>query len=111
MAETIFLSRLKSEYTAKYYEMAARMRIVTEGTAGFIASKHSMQSMERRMSVIEFESEETLCACQEHPEHRMAQELGRTFYYTKFQIQVCSIIRQYGFSCLNARPEAAAERR
>jgi heme-degrading monooxygenase HmoA len=96
---------------AKYYEMAARMRTLAKGMPGFISLKTFNAEDGERVSVIEFKPEETLRAWREHPEHRMAQELGRTFYYTKFQIQVCSIIRQYGFSCLNARPEAAAERR
>jgi heme-degrading monooxygenase HmoA len=55
-----------------------------------------------RVSIIEFESEEALRAWREHPEHRKAQELGRTVFYADFQIQVCSIIRQYGSRLPNA---------
>jgi heme-degrading monooxygenase HmoA len=54
------------------------------------------------VSVIEFESEEALRAWREHPEHRKAQELGRAAFYAELQIQVCSVIRQYGFKRSNA---------
>jgi hypothetical protein len=45
---------------------------------------------------------EALRAWREHPEHREAQELGRVAFYAEFQIQVCSVIRQYGFKRSNA---------
>jgi hypothetical protein len=45
---------------------------------------------------------EALRAWREHPEHRKAQELGRVAFYAEFQIQVCSVIRQYGFKRSNA---------
>lgn len=96
MTVTIFRSRLNSEHAAAYYEMAARMRTLAEGMPGFISFKTFNAEDGERVSIIEFESEETLRAWREHPEHREAQALGRTVFYAEFQIQVCSIIRQYG---------------
>lgn len=96
MIVTIFRSRLNSEYAAAYDEIAARMRALAEGMPGFISFKTFSAEDGERVSVIEFESEETLRAWREHPEHREAQELGRKMFYTEFQIQVSSIVRQYG---------------
>jgi heme-degrading monooxygenase HmoA len=93
---TIFRSRLSPEHAAAYYEMAARMRTLAESMPGFISFKTFKAEDEERVSVIEFASEETLRAWREHPEHRKAQELGRTAFYAQFQIQVCLVVRQYG---------------
>ena len=95
MLVTIFRSRLSPEHAAAYYEMAARMRTLAESMPGFISFK-TFKAEDERVSVIEFVSEETLRAWREHPEHRKAQELGRTVFYAQFQIQVCSVVRQYG---------------
>jgi heme-degrading monooxygenase HmoA len=96
MVLTIFRSRLRAEHATAYYEMAARMRTLAERMPGFISFKTFTAEDGERVSVIEFESEDALRAWREHPEHRKAQELGRTAFYAEFQIQVCSIIRQYG---------------
>lgn len=96
MVVTIFRSRLNPEHAGAYQEMAARMRTLAEGMPGFISLKTFSAEDGERASIIEFESEEALRAWREHPEHRKAQKLGRTEFYTRFHIQVCSIVRQYG---------------
>jgi heme-degrading monooxygenase HmoA len=62
MFVTVFCSYLKSEHAAKYYEVAAPMRMLAEDMAGFISFKTFNAEDGERMSVIEFESEETLYA-------------------------------------------------
>jgi len=96
MIVTIFRSRLRGEHEPAYYEMAARMKALAENMAGFISFKAFKAEDGERVSLIEFDSEDALRAWREHAEHRKAQELGRTKYYAEFQIQVCSIVRQYG---------------
>ena len=78
------------------------MRALAEGMPGFVSFKTFRAEDGERVSVIEFESEEALRAWREDPEHRKAQELGRVAFYAEFQIQVCSVIRQYGFKRSNA---------
>ncbi len=96
MVVTIFRSRLDPAQADSYYEVAARMRTLAESMPGFISFKTFSAEDGERVSIIEFESEKALRAWREHPEHRKAQELGRTMFYAEFQIQVCSIVRQYG---------------
>lgn len=75
--------------------MAARMRSLAEAMPGFVSFKAFSAEDGERVSIIEFESEEALRAWREHPEHRKAQALGRNRFYSEYQIQVCSIVRQY----------------
>lgn len=107
MIVTVFRSRLQPEHAAEYYEMATRMHALAESMPGFVSFKPFRAEDGERVSVIEFASEEALRAWREHPEHRKAQELGRAAFYAEFQIQVCSVIRQYRFKRSNASPAAA----
>jgi heme-degrading monooxygenase HmoA len=97
MVVTVFRSRLRPENAADYAEMATRMRVLAEGMPGFVSFKTFRGEDGERGSIIEFGSEETLRTWREHREHRKAQELGRSAFYAELQIQVCSVIRQYGF--------------
>jgi heme-degrading monooxygenase HmoA len=72
-------------------ELASRM-------PGFVSFKSFASDDGERISVIEFEGEEQLRAWREHPEHRKAQELGRTRFYEEYHVQVCAPLRDYGFS-------------
>jgi heme-degrading monooxygenase HmoA len=96
MILTVFRSRLDPNHAAAYREIAARMRVLAEGMPGFSSFKTFIAEDGERASIIEFESEETLRAWREHPEHRQAQVLGRNRFYSGFQIQICKIVRQYG---------------
>ena len=85
-------------YNAPNKGLAKRrgMRELAEAMPGFISFKTFQAEDGERVSLIEFESEDTLQSWREHPEHQKSQELGRTKFYDDFQIQVCSILRQYG---------------
>ncbi len=96
MIVTIFRSRLNPAHAATYQEMAVRMRLLAEAMPGFLSFKTFSADDGERISIIEFESEETLQAWREHPEHRQAQAMGRESFYSEYQIQVCTVVRQYG---------------
>ena len=99
---TVLRSRLQPEHAAEYYRGGYPDACPRRGHAGFVSFKTFRAEDGERVSVIEFESEEALRAWREHPEHRKAQELGRAAFYAEFRIQVCSVIRQYGFKRSNA---------
>ena len=52
----------------------------------------------KRVSIVEFASQETHQAWREHPGHRVAQELGRSKFYFEYRVQVCSLERDYSYS-------------
>jgi heme-degrading monooxygenase HmoA len=51
--------------------------------------------MGERVSVVEFESEETMLAWRNQPDHRTTQELGRKLFYSEYRIQVCQPVHDY----------------
>jgi heme-degrading monooxygenase HmoA len=98
MVVTIFRSRLRPKHQDQYLATAARMRELAEAMPGFISFKTFMAQDGERVSIIEFESEETHEAWRNHPEHRATQKLGRELFYAEYRIQVCTVQRQHSFS-------------
>jgi heme-degrading monooxygenase HmoA len=97
MIVTIFRSRLRPENREEYERWAARMHELASHMPGFISIKTFAADDGERVSLVEFESEETMRAWREHPEHQQAQALGRKLFYSEYRIQVCPTIREYSF--------------
>lgn len=97
MVITIFRSRLRPEHQEEYAQWATRIHELAVRTPGFISIKTFTAEDGERVSIVEFESEETMQAWREQADHRQAQELGRKQFYSAYHIQVCRIIRDYSF--------------
>ena len=98
MVLTVFRSRMRSgvdvavlEKTgARMYELATRM-------PGFISYKDFTAADGESVSLVEFESAETLLAWRNHPEHEEAQRLGREQFFSEYRIQVGIPSRTYRY--------------
>jgi heme-degrading monooxygenase HmoA len=102
MIITIFRSRLRPEHQEAYEQTAARMNELAQTMPGFVAIKTFTAPDGERVSIVEFESEETHNAWRQHPEHKEAQRLGRELFYSEFQLQVCKLERAYGMAAKTA---------
>ncbi|MDH5496914.1 MAG: antibiotic biosynthesis monooxygenase [Nitrospira sp.] len=98
MIVTIFRNRLKPEHQAEYYAYAKTIRELAVTMPGFIGQKSFVAEDGERVSIVEFSSETTHQAWREHPDHRVAQELGRSTFYSGYRVQVCSLERDYSYS-------------
>ena len=98
MVVTIFRSRLRPENQEAYQQTATRMHELAQQMPGFLSIKTFNAPDGERVSIVEFESEETHNAWRKHPEHQEAQRLGRKLFYSEFQIQVCKVERAYGMA-------------
>ncbi|HEY8923124.1 MAG TPA: antibiotic biosynthesis monooxygenase [Polyangia bacterium] len=98
MVLTVFRSRLRpgldlaalERLGARMYELAAQM-------PGFISYKDFTAADGEGVSLVEFESVETLLAWREHPEHEEAQRLGREQLFEEYRIQIGVPSRTYRF--------------
>jgi heme-degrading monooxygenase HmoA len=97
MVITLFRSRLRSEHEQEYGQWATRMHDLAVAMPGFISVKTFQAADGERVTIVEFESEETLRAWREQSEHREAQELGRKRFYSEYKIQVCHPVRGHSF--------------
>lgn len=81
---------------------------------GFVSFDAYTDASGKRVSIIEFESEDTLRAWREHPEHLEAQELGRESFYAEYSLEVCEKRRGTHFQFVDdtsprsVRPRARA---
>jgi heme-degrading monooxygenase HmoA len=107
MVITIFRSRLRPEHQEEYTQWAARIHDIAVRMPGFISIKTFAAEDAERVSIVEFESEETMQAWREQADHRQAQELGRKLFYSEYHIQVCQIIRDYSFPKKTGAPTSS----
>ena len=97
MIITVFRSRVRPEHSADYMKMVGKMKELAAAMPGYIAHKAFTAEDGERVTIVEFESEETQRAWAELPAHRKAQQLGRERFYSEFSIHVCKALRSNSF--------------
>lgn len=98
MVVVVFRARLKPKLDqAALAQLGERMYELASSMPGFISYKDFAAEDGENVSVIEFDSLETLAAWRNHPEHKAAQERGRKEFFAEYRIQVCSPVRDYRF--------------
>ena len=97
MIVTVFRSRLREGVQEDYLRLVERMREIAVAMPGYISHKGFWAEDGERVTIVEFETEETLRAWRMHPEHRAAQQLGREKYYTEYHSAVCQVLRENRF--------------
>jgi heme-degrading monooxygenase HmoA len=99
MIVIVFRARLRPGVDLTALEaLGARMYELASSMTGFISYKDFSAADGESVSIVEFESLEALAAWRDHPEHKEAQRLGRESYFSEYRIQVCSLVRSYGFA-------------
>ena len=97
MVVTIFKHRMQPGVDREYGAEVPRLLAIAQKMPGFASIKGYAADDGEQLILIEFENEQALAAWREHPDHLIAQELGRSKYYSEYKIQVCNTIREYGF--------------
>ena len=98
MIVTVFRSRHRPGVETEYKESAKRMGDITVTMPGYISHKGFVAEDGAFLTLVEFESEETLRAWSIHPEHIRAQKHGRTHVYSEYRVQTGKIFRDRGFT-------------
>lgn len=99
MVVVVFRTRLKAGIDEQALTaMGERMYEIASGMPGFRSYKDFAAADGESVSIVEFESLETLIAWRNHPEHVVVQEQGRAVFFSDYQVQVCAPIRSYRFA-------------
>jgi len=96
MVIIVFRSRIKPGVEQQLTQVGQRMFELASSMPGYISYKDFVAEDGENVSVIEFESLESLSAWREHPEHKIAQQRGREEFFSEYRIQVCTPVRDYG---------------
>lgn len=94
----IFRSRLRSENADEYSALAKEIAELARAQPGIIAFKSFAAADGERVTVAEFESHDAVDAWREHERHLDAQHAGRERFYSEYRLQVCDVVRDYGFT-------------
>jgi heme-degrading monooxygenase HmoA len=81
-----------------YAALNTRMEELLRGMAGFVDVNGYASADGDEVGMVRFESLSALRAWRDHPEHRRAQERGRTEFYATYRIEVCEVVRAYEFA-------------
>jgi heme-degrading monooxygenase HmoA len=107
MVLVLFRSRLHPAAGDDYHEMAAEMLATAQGMPGFIDFKSYQAEDGERLSVIRWQSLETMAQWRDHPRHKIAQQAGRESWYQSYRIEAAELVREAAFDRPGA-PEAPA---
>jgi heme-degrading monooxygenase HmoA len=97
MIVTVFRARLQPENSEEYYKLAAELSAMASTMPGYISRKAYTAEDGEKLTIVEFESEETHRAWAEHPSHRAAQKIGREKFYAEYSIRICKELRSNAF--------------
>jgi heme-degrading monooxygenase HmoA len=97
MILTVFRSRVKPDALDEYVQLAGRMSELARKMPGYISHKGFTAEDGERVTIVEFESEETHRAWSMHPEHIEAKKKGRSSFYAEYRVQVCDVRKDSAF--------------
>jgi heme-degrading monooxygenase HmoA len=97
MVVVVFRSRIRPGTEAELGRVGERMYELASAMPGYISYKDFTAADGESVSIIEFESLETLARWREHVEHKAAQERGRREFFSEYRIQVCTPVRESRF--------------
>jgi len=78
----------------EYGQRVGKLFEIVAALPGFRGIRSYESEDGERLSLIEFDSHESLAAWREHAEHRVAQELGKQKYYAEYHLQICELVRE-----------------
>ena len=93
----IFSSQRTADDDVGYSEMSDRMFALAAEQPGYLGVETAYGEDGFGMTVSYWESLDAIRNWRKVAEHRIAQKLGKTKWYEKFQIRVCMVEKEYGF--------------
>jgi heme-degrading monooxygenase HmoA len=97
MVVILFRSMMTAEAGDDYKAMAQQMLERARTMPGFVDFKSFRADDGERLSVIHWESQETMRAWSDDLRHAVAQRLGREKWYQYFRVEVAEVTRAYSF--------------
>jgi heme-degrading monooxygenase HmoA len=98
MMVVVFRARRTAEGVGEEYRhWFLRMSELACKMPGYVSHKGYVADDGERLTLFEWESEDTLHAWANHPEHIPVKRLGREKFYTEYHLQVCDVVRESKF--------------
>jgi heme-degrading monooxygenase HmoA len=88
----IFNSTLKDIRNENYHAMAERMEHLARTMPGFLGIESKRDSSGVGLTISYWESLEDIKRWKDHPEHLLAQDMGKSEWYSSFSIEIKQIL-------------------
>jgi len=97
----------KPEYRDNYLELAAELRELVEAIDGFISIERfqSIVNDNKMVSLSFFEHHAALDEWRNVAEHRAAQKMGRSKYFSDYRLRIANVERDYGMHSRDEVPQ------
>jgi heme-degrading monooxygenase HmoA len=110
MIVTVFRSRLRPGLQDEYVALVDRMQQIARTIPGYISHKGFWSDDGERVTIVEFEHEEGQMAWRTNAGHMAAQRLGRTEYYSAYDVKVCEVKQASAYDRAEDEKKRAAAR-
>ena len=91
----VIFSSLRKSPDPDYDEMAKTMESLAAMQPGFLGFEHARNEL--GISVSYWKDEESIRQWKKNADHRLAQELGRSDWYSWYKIRICKVEREYEY--------------
>jgi heme-degrading monooxygenase HmoA len=98
MILTVFRSRLNEDASEEYKALAPKIVALAKTMPGFRSHKSYMADDGEKLSLVEFEDEQSQRNWARNAEHLAAMEKGRERFYSEYVVQVCNVVRESKFT-------------
>ncbi len=112
MIAVIFEVQPHDQHRQHYLDAAAALKPILASIDGFISVERfqSLTTPGKILSLSFFEDEAALERWRNIPEHRRAQALGRSSYFSDYRLRIAGVIRDYGMHERDQAPVDSRER-
>jgi heme-degrading monooxygenase HmoA len=86
-----------------YQRTTERMLELAQEQPGFLGVESARSPAGLGITVSYWESEEAIRGWRMHAEHRLAQELGRQKWYSRYALRVCRVERAWDLDCAHGK--------
>lgn len=98
MVLTVFRSRLREEGRADYMALAPKMSELAKTMPGYKSHKVFVAEDGERVTLVEFEDEESQRNWSLNAQHVAAKKQGRQAFYAEYSLQICEVVREMRFT-------------
>lgn len=94
----VIFTSVRTPVEAGYADMAARMVALATQQPGFLGMESAREGL--GITVSYWASLADIAAWKRDSEHRLAQDLGRSDWYTAYRVRIARVERDYHFDAL-----------
>lgn len=95
MTLAVFRSYVAPEHQAEHDRLYGEMHILVQQSRGYIGHKMFTAEDGETALVVEFDDLETLEAWGANPDHKFAQDVGKRYVFTSYDVAVCEVVERH----------------